>query len=520
MLLLFALIIVLTVWHILPRTVFSYPLEKLVAVVFPNFRWGGTFNAHSQLSQNEAALIYFVGYILLVCFLLRYGYHCFVYRKGVKTVAHFTDAFALFIMLFLLDFFLSTTSLYPFAELLWIFSTFLSYLLLVQFAEDRGALRLIYLLLLAIAQQCIYAIVYYILDIEQFSTPFFGSRTSGTLGNPSKLYPLCLIGIPLSLVLAETETQRHWRWFWRGMGLVMLLALALTYSRAGWLAIAVSLGYLAFSPTSPLRSQPLKRWLLSAFIIAALLGTAFVRTKGNLIGNPDDRSFWGRIAIWQTALKVIADHPLLGNGLNSYLQKQREHMTERLASFNPMNLEAKNLFLHIAAELGLIGLAVLGLVAWCYYQLYRFALRFFNPSSEPYAIAVGIHAALLGIIVAGLADTPILHHSRSATNFSVALLLGTLCVLVDRSHPALPLKATVLLQRRRHFWKAMAFFFALLSPFVAYLSWQAAMGIKLALSALPKVKTLVAYHPSAIVFVPLKDIAPVMQDAVVASEDG
>ncbi len=84
----------------------------------------------------------------------------------------------------------------------------------------------------------------------------------------------------------------------------------------------------------------------------------------------------------------------------------------------PLNVEAKNLYLHLAAELGLIGLAVFCWVAWRYYQLFRFVIGTFPPSSDLYKITIGIHAALIGIAVAGLADTPVLHHTRSAATFA------------------------------------------------------------------------------------------------------
>lgn len=332
------ILVIGVIWFILPDTVFSYPIEKLWSFCATIFHWQEYYR--KGLQTEGAIAIFFGGYLLLLILLIIYGFCHFVLWDRISPTSHFTNAFALLSSCYLLDFFVSTADPYPFGELLWVFMVFSSFFLTMLYIGEEWAL-LLKVLVIAIGEQCLYAIIYYFLSFNQFHTPDFGNRTSGTFVNPGSLYPLCLIGFPISLILAEMEKSLHWRWLWRAMGGVSLLALTFTFTRTGWIAFAVSAGYLAFSPFSPLRSQRPARLMLVLLIVLALSGTAFVRTMGRPVGNPEDRSFWGRFAIWQTALHVIADHPLLGNGLNTYPQKQREHMTERLKYFNPLNVEAK-----------------------------------------------------------------------------------------------------------------------------------------------------------------------------------
>lgn len=505
------------IWFVLPDTVFSYPIEKLCSFCATLFHWQEDYRR--DLNTEGATAIYFGGYLLLLTLLSRYGFYHLGQRGKVSPISLFTNALAVFGSLYLLDFCVSTADPYPFRESLWIFMVFASFFLTILYV-DKGQFLLLKIFVIAIGEQCLYAVIYYFLNVNQFYTPNFGNRTSGTFFNPISLYPLCLIGFPLSLVLAETEALPHWRWLWRGISVVILLALVFTYSRGGWIAFAFSTGYLAFSPSSTLRSQRPMRLILGALVAIALLGTVFVRTKGNLLGNPEDRSFWGRFAIWQTALHVISDHPLLGSGLNTYSQKQKEHMTERLKHFNPMNVEAKNLYLNLAAELGLVGLAIFFLVAWRYYQLYRFVIHTFPPSSDLYKIAVGIHAALMGIAVAELADTPILHHTRSAATFSVVCLLGLLCSSVTHACPVSVPDDATLRERRQRFQRVVGVIVAVSFLPITYFSWNFAIGVKKAFEAFPKVHELALRLPKASSYVRLKEIAPVMRDAVVASEDG
>ncbi len=510
-------LLIVTISFVLPETVFSAPIDKLKVALLA---WLGWYDRATGLIQEGAWLSYSIGYVLLLCLLL--GYVCLRFIAPTKTIpaTRFADTICIFAILYLMDLFVSITEIFAPQKALWVFVSFAGfYISLLFIINKRLAVRLVKFLVAIIGVQCLYAVVYYICDIRQFYTPHFGKRTSGTI-TLIDLYPLCLIGFPLSLMIAETERSQGWRWLWRGVGAVILLALVFTYSRGGWIAFAFSATYLALSPRSPLRSQPFEKWVLIALTAAALLGTIFVRTKGKLIGNPDDRPFWGRFAIWQTAVQIIADHPLLGNGLNTYPQKQQEHMTKRLEHFNPMNVEAKNLYLNLAAELGLVGLAIFCLVAWRYYQLYRFVINTFTPSDEIYKIAIGIHAALIGIAIAGLTDTPILHHTRSATTFSVACLLGILCSLVNQACPAPALDDATLRKRHQRFWRGVGFVAAAFIISFAYLSWHVATGIKEALSAFPKVHELANLPPKLPSFVRLKEIAPVMRDAVIASEDG
>jgi len=514
-------VFVTMVWFITPKTIFSYPLEKVWEFCLSAFKWQ---DIYGKLNRDGAVVIYLLGWVSLFGLLIGYGYLRFMQwgRIGLPVTYHFTDMISLFLGLYLLDFFTSTTHQFPYGESLWIFAIAASFFLLVWFMNSQRdlLLLLVKLLVFIITEQCIYAIVYYALAYEQFYTPHFGNRTGGTFYNPGCLYPLCLIGLPLSMILAERESSHQWRWLWLGSGMIMLLALIFTYSRAGWLALSVSAFYLAYLPRSPLQRHCLWRWMLGLLIVVALLGIALVRTKGKLIGNSEDRPFWGRFAIWQVAVRAIADHPFLGSGLNSYLQKQQEHITLRLKWFNPMNLEAKNLFLNIAVEFGLIGLGIFLLLIWRYVQLYRFAIRIFSPSDDAYAVTIGIHASLLGIFLAGFFDTPILHFTRSASSFAVAFLLGILCALVNQANPA-PIHDEIEIRRRKlRFRRILATGFVAFLPVVIYLLCLLGAGIKRAKEALPQIQRLAKHSPKNSSFVHLKDIAEDMVYAVVASEDG
>ncbi len=504
---------------LLPHTVFSAPLEKLQMAFLA---WLGWYDISGGLTTEGAVLAYLAGYCLLVGCLLAYLYLRLTHQVFSAPTAAFTDAVSLFVSLYLLDFFFSTLDPFPFQKSLWVFTTFIAFYTVLLFVDDRQkGLWLVKGIIIAITVQCLYAVAYYALDIRQFHTPHFGNRTGGTFGNVNVLYPLTLIGCPLSLVLAQTATRKVWRWFWMGSSSVIGLALVFTYTRAGWLAFAVSVAYLACSPASPFARHRVWRGALGLLVGAALLGTALVRTQGKLVGHPEDRSFWGRFAIWQTAIKAVADHPFLGSGLNAYAYKQREHMTPQLARFNPTNVEAKNLLLTIAVEFGLIGLGLFCFLVWRYVRLYRCVLQVLSASDEIRAITVGIHAALLGIFIAGLFDTPLLHEIRFPVSLTVAFLLGILCNWVNQGSFALASSEEDTRKLNRWWKRCIALTLLTLSPIAAYLLGSVVVGIKWARDVLPQVHALTRHYPPDIVpFVPLNAISEDMRYAVVAAEDG
>lgn len=209
------ILVIGVIWFILPDTVFSYPIEKLWSFCATIFHWQEYYR--KGLQTEGAIAIFFGGYLLLLILLIIYGFCHFVLWDRISPTSHFTNAFALLSSCYLLDFFVSTADPYPFGELLWVFMVFSSFFLTMLYIGEEWAL-LLKVLVIAIGEQCLYAIIYYFLSFNQFHTPDFGNRTSGTFVNPGSLYPLCLIGFPISLILAEMEKSLHWRWLWRAIG--------------------------------------------------------------------------------------------------------------------------------------------------------------------------------------------------------------------------------------------------------------------------------------------------------------
>lgn len=237
---------------------------------------------------------------------------------------------------YLADPFLSTSPNFQYGEQTWIYlvlSLFFLTILATETSEHRE--QLLDFVLFCIGLQSVFAILYYVYDINQFVTPGFGRRTSGTFFNPNVLYPLSLTGAILSFYRALYEASRPLRLVLWGICLLSTVATALTFTRTAWLALSIVIGVVVLFHRSRLSNW----WRASLMLLAIffLAGALFIRTKGQLVGSAEDRSFWGRWQIWKVSLHIYMNRPLLGHGFQTYLVRRNEFMTSELQAFGPLN---------------------------------------------------------------------------------------------------------------------------------------------------------------------------------------
>ena len=202
-----------------------------------------------------------------------------------------------------------------------------------------------------------------------FSLP----RPVSTLGNANTLGAFLAVLLPLAL-----EATRSSKGIGRGLlALYVLLIgglLGLTYSRGAWVGAAAGVGlyvvlllwragWLApkrwravWSTQNTLRRSLIVAVLLMVFGVAALGSFLVARS----ILSPGGRSLDTRTWIYETAWQTFREQPLTGSGLFTF--------GTDLARFNgnpprEPHAHAHNLLLHVAAELGALGLLALAVSA-------------------------------------------------------------------------------------------------------------------------------------------------------------
>ena len=148
------------------------------------------------------------------------------------------------------------------------------------------------------------------------------------------------------------------------MGVLVGLGLLLTTSRGAWLAVlAAGLAVLAWQVARFFSRTPAQsRWLLLGLFGVGLLAALLLLA---LFPQLTDRVFvlfsaadteQSRIQLLRNSLILIQDYPFIGAGLGSYMMI---YATYALLTHVGFIVNAHNLYLDVAVEQGLLGLAAL-----------------------------------------------------------------------------------------------------------------------------------------------------------------
>lgn len=181
-------------------------------------------------------------------------------------------------------------------------------------------------------------------------------RPSGTFGNP--VFAAGFITLTLAVTLYTTRFNSY---LW-GPAAFQFLALFAIQSRAGFIGVAVMLAWMViealrkqhFTASAIILPSPAKwspRHL--AVFIAPLI---FLMLAGSWLPRLTQLSdISGRLAIWETSLEIITDHPITGAGpdMFRYAHLQRAPATPTGLVEEPDH--AHNWVIHNGAEMGVPG---------------------------------------------------------------------------------------------------------------------------------------------------------------------
>lgn len=173
---------------------------------------------------------------------------------------------------------------------------------------------------------------------------------------------MLVFAIMLLSFLFSRTTNRRERLVIVLLMLLFLFNLSILKGRAGYLALVVSSPLIFMNLLG--RKHLLKILACSALITAALFLSPTVRERVVLIskesqsyaaGKRENTSVGLRLYMWNGALGMLREHPLLGVGAGGYREAIRKYK-DHPDLFEPEH--PHNSFLHMAVSFGVIGLAV------------------------------------------------------------------------------------------------------------------------------------------------------------------
>lgn len=223
------------------------------------------------------------------------------------------------------------------------------------------------------------------------------ARATGTLSDPNLFAGYLVLVAALSIAAALALGRR---WSVPVAGLVTLIfgmALVATLSRSGWLGFAVAL--IALAILLPHRRRQIALIGLAAVAVMLVIGLAgpVAGRLGSAEGGSPLDTFNARVPIWSAAIAMFIQHPVFGIGVDNF-----GYLIDSYNSDLGVN-QAHDLFLNIAAERGILGVAAFLFVVAMVFQALRSAWRR-APSLSNRVLTAGIIAALLGFFAHSLFD--------------------------------------------------------------------------------------------------------------------
>lgn len=177
-------------------------------------------------------------------------------------------------------------------------------------------------------------------------------RLGGTVGSPN--FTAAYLSISMTCAASVLFTNLGYLYKWLATAVLALgsIALILTFSRGGWLALALSIALLCFV-TWRRRGLSLKAPIV-ALLLLALLYVPFHSVIGARLFGDDRGSAESRIPLMNLAFRISEDHPLLGVGVNNFSVAMGPYLT---SEFREGFLYAvHNKYLLVLTETGIGGL--------------------------------------------------------------------------------------------------------------------------------------------------------------------
>ena len=215
----------------------------------------------------------------------------------------------------------------------------------------------------------------------------------GAFRDNNDLARVLALSVPLWWVLAAPPGSR-WRRCAAGAGLlVSVAAIECTFSRGGFLALLIGIGGVALSVRPLWRGAAL--WLGFAVMLLALSPRPYLQRIETMRAPSAETSVQGRLSMWREAVSLMVQRPLLGRGAGTFRSGEDGAPAVRRSSHN--------ILIEVAVETGLVGLAAYGWVLLdTLMRLHRLG-HAAAPAAWVRTAAIGLSAALLAYLAAGLA---------------------------------------------------------------------------------------------------------------------
>jgi putative inorganic carbon (hco3(-)) transporter len=323
----------------------------------------------------------------------------------------------------------------------------LFFIIVVDVFSDAKRMKTLLFVMLVSVTLC------YINGMVQYFTGFdivrrdelFSGRISGSLINANDFGSYVIMFMPLLLSMAIWKKLiLRYRVIIISVFLMSLFCLIFSYSRGSWLGFLVGILFFGFVKSKK---------LFLCFIVILIAGSFFLperaKTRIKEIDSLEQVTANHRITLWKEALSIIEDWPVLGTGLNTYTMVAPHYKIHPQGGIYPHNS-----YLHMAAEIGLVGLGAFLWFIWTvFYRGFGLAVRRAHGTSSDISSSVaslmtgstltpvlllGLMAGILGFLVNAFFDTTLFALRLIALLWVMMGVLVALCNIAENRSNFIP----------------------------------------------------------------------------------
>ena len=177
-------------------------------------------------------------------------------------------------------------------------------------------------------------------------------RITATMDNPNQYVAfLIMIIFPLiMMILYKDKKNKKQRIIYIFIALIIMLNIALTFSRNGYVAFFIGCTVLVI----------IYNWKFISFLIFAAISVLIIpQTSGRILELADKSQNFTRIRLWETAIRMFKEHPILGVGNGnfvSYYDAYIKKYPELYIYYEYKRYPTHNSYLKVLSELGILGI--------------------------------------------------------------------------------------------------------------------------------------------------------------------
>mgnify|MGYP001597964892 FL=1 len=221
-----------------------------------------------------------------------------------------------------------------------------------------------------------------------------------TLGNSNAVAQYLIMIIPVAVGIMLGSKNLKCMIVWACIISIIGSCLILTFAKGAWLGLS---GALLFFVALNARKKVALMFLTGVAAVLFITGL-FANGRLTQIFREEDKdaTFSGRVAMWQSSIKMIQVHPFLGSGLNNFYllfpKFQVSKFNEVLPNRRPMQVH--NDYIQLAVEVGILGLAAF---LWIVVRYMKYGMSIIKSNRDKW-LTSGLVCGIIALLIHSLTD--------------------------------------------------------------------------------------------------------------------